>query len=99
MTDHCRDVLSAVAPSDARALLAVYRTAEQAAQALSSALVALDLSVTPSIGRDGGPYVLVVGGSQGTPEVLVSIPVGAVELLIRQLSHSVKVHPSIEEAA
>lgn len=82
MTDECRDVLAAMKPSDARALLAVYQTAEDAAHALRDALAAADLSIFPSVGRDGDPCVVVVGGGD-THEVLVTLPVGVVEAFVR----------------
>ncbi|QNE18876.1 hypothetical protein F1D05_14370 [Kribbella qitaiheensis] len=98
MTDECRDVLAAVKPSDARALLAVYQSAEDAAHALRDALAAADLSIIASVGRDGAPCVVVVGGGD-THEVVVMLPVGVVEAVVRLRTRIRKGQPPAEKAA
>lgn len=71
-SDPCRDVLRPLTPSEAVDMLATSEIAERAAERLSEAIGARRMTIVPSIGRDGRPYVLVCGFCD--PQVFVTIP-------------------------
>lgn len=70
--DPCRDVLRPLTPSEAVDMLAPSEIAERAAEQLKEAIGERRMTIVPSIGRDGRPYVLVCG--YRIPVVFVKIP-------------------------